>query len=87
MTHRSIETASIQIGVELLKEALLSELRKPVPEDRRGNYASVVTERLGFMNPKDAHGDRDQQLLTAVFNLLRQEGKARLVGHEWRSVD
>lgn len=70
----SLESTTAQAGIELLKAALLSEIR------HRPGLAGEVTHSLGFS--KEA-----QKVITSIFNLLEAERKTIRIGNEWRTRD
>ena len=74
----SLESITAQVAVELLKEALLSELRTERRPEQHRRIRGRVLLALGFRNTWE-----NGELMRAVFNLLREEGKVVLDGNEW----
>ncbi len=79
----SLESTTAQAGIELLKAALLSEIR------HRPGLAGKVTHSLGFNRsdwPSKPEGEA-QKVLTSIFNLLEAERKTIRIGNEWCARD
>ena len=77
----SLESATAQMAVELLKAAVLSEIRE------HPGLAGEVTTSLGFRRtdwPSKPH-EPSQRVLTSIFDLLIEEKKALRIGNEWRA--
>ena len=74
----TLERTVAKAAVDLLKAALLSELRKPREQHELRRRISVICWLLGL---KDTEGTR--RMLQGVFQMLKEEGKADLDGNEW----